>query len=127
MRPDEVTVFEIVPMIAPEPRADWIIRQARQRPGAERAAFLDGACAGDLTLRERLESLLAAREQPETLPAAPAEAARPTMKVAFADEPADEAVGRASGATRCWRKSAKAVVAWSMSPSKLNPSVAASP
>ena len=46
----------------------------------ERAAFLDGACAGDLTWRERLERLLAAHEQPETLLADQAEAARPTMK-----------------------------------------------
>jgi eukaryotic-like serine/threonine-protein kinase len=84
-------------MSLPESREDWIVRETRKRPPAERAAFLDGACAGDLTLRERLERLLAAPEQPETLLATQAEATRPTMKVAFADEPADEAVGQSIG------------------------------
>ncbi|MEI6786555.1 MAG: hypothetical protein WCQ21_37240, partial [Verrucomicrobiota bacterium] len=52
-------------MIPPDQREEWIIRQARQRPAAERAVFLDGACAGDAALRERLERLLAAQDQPE--------------------------------------------------------------
>ena len=32
---------------------------AREWPAAERAAFLDGACAGDAALRAEVESLLA--------------------------------------------------------------------
>src|SRR5215467_2659019 len=80
-----------------ESREDWIVRQALKRPPVERAPFLDGVCAGDLTLRERLERLLAAHEQPETLLATQAETARPTMKVASADELADEAVGQSIG------------------------------
>jgi len=53
-------------MIPPDTREDWIIRQARERPAAERPVFLDGACAGDVALRGCLEALLAAHEQPET-------------------------------------------------------------
>lgn len=67
-------------MIPPEKREEWIVRQARELSGAERAAFLNGACAGDLAQRERLEALLAAPEQPETLRATPADTARPTIK-----------------------------------------------
>src|SRR5262249_19135613 len=84
-------------MSLPESREDWIVREALKRLPAERTPFLDGACAGDLTLRERVERLLAAHEQPETLLATQAEAARSTMKAAFADEPADEAVGQRIG------------------------------
>jgi hypothetical protein len=65
MVPDEVTVPEIVPMIPLDPREDWILRQARQRPVAERAAFLDAASVGDSTVRERLERLLVAPNPPE--------------------------------------------------------------
>ena len=68
-------------MIPPDMREEWIIRQARERLAAERAAFLDGACAGDLALRERLETLLAAHEQPDSLPATLKETARPSLKI----------------------------------------------
>ena len=54
-------------MIPPDRREEWIIRQARERPTAERAALLDGACAGDEASRQRLEARLAAHDQPETL------------------------------------------------------------
>jgi hypothetical protein len=37
--------------------------QAQQRPPAERAAFLDAACAGDPALRAEVESLLAHDQQ----------------------------------------------------------------
>ena len=83
-------------MIPSDQREEWIIRQARQRPGAERAVFLDGACAGDAALCARLDALLAAHEQPETLLATQAEAARPTIKLDLADAP-DEAVGQIIG------------------------------
>ena len=99
MRQDEVTFSEIVPMISPEPREDWIIRQARERQAAERAAFLDGACAGDAALRERLERLLAAPGRPEEGLAEGVDAAtvKATIKLDFADEPDDEALGRTIG------------------------------
>ena len=69
---------------------------ALTKPVAERAAFLDRECASDPALRQRLEALLAAHEQPETLLATQAEAARPTIKLDLADAP-DEAVGQTLG------------------------------
>ena len=78
----------------PETREEWIIRQARERPASELAAFLDGACAGDAALRERLEALLAAHDQ--TSQATEPDAARSTLKLDVADAP-DEAVGQTLG------------------------------
>jgi serine/threonine protein kinase/WD40 repeat protein len=99
MRQDDVLVSRSISMNAPEMREEWIIRQARQRPAAERAAFLDGACAGDLALRERLERLPAAPDQPEEVLADGIDAAtmKVTIKLDFADESADEAVGQVIG------------------------------
>jgi serine/threonine protein kinase len=47
-------------------------------------------------LRSRLDALLAAHEQPETLLVTQAESARPTIKLDLADAP-DEAVGQTLG------------------------------
>jgi hypothetical protein len=52
-----------MPEIGPNSREEWIIREAQNRPTEERAAFLDGACAGDMELRERIEALLLAQKQ----------------------------------------------------------------
>ena len=69
---------------------------ALAKPVEKRAAFLDAMCEGDLALRQRLEALLAAHDQPETVLATQAEAARPTIKLDLADAP-DEAVGQTLG------------------------------
>ena len=69
---------------------------AVEKPVAERAAFLQAVCGGDNPLRQRLEALLAAHEQPDTLLATEAEPARPTIKLDLADAP-DEAVGQTLG------------------------------
>ena len=69
---------------------------ALAKPVEKRAAFLDVMCEGDSALRQRLEALLAAHEQPETLLATQAEPARPTIKLDLADAP-DEAVGQTLG------------------------------
>ena len=50
-------------MTPQDSRGDWIVRQARERPLARRADFLDGACAGDVALRQRVEALLAAQTE----------------------------------------------------------------
>jgi 2-methylaconitate cis-trans-isomerase PrpF len=63
---------------------------------AARAAFLDQACAGNRTLRARLDALLAAHEQTEGALAEPPPAANATMKIEFTDAP-DEAVGQTLG------------------------------
>ena len=81
----------------PNGRIEWIIRQAQLRSPAERPAFLDGACAGDLALRRRLEALLAAQGQPDPLQATPVAVSRATVKVECLDDRPDEAVGQTLG------------------------------
>src|SRR5208337_2448879 len=81
----------------PNGRIEWIIGQAQLRPPAERAAFLDGACAGDLALRRRLEEVMAAQDQPDPLPAAPVAALRATVRVECPVARPDEAVGQTLG------------------------------
>lgn len=63
-------------MPSPQNREEALFQAAVQLTGAERAAFLNGACLGDHALRQRLEALLAAHEQPDTLLATQAEAVR---------------------------------------------------
>src|SRR5262245_57078874 len=76
--------------------------------GSTRQAFLDQACLGDPALRQRLEALLAAHEEPDGLlptqeeivrlrSEASARQARPTISDESADEPPDEAVGQTIG------------------------------
>jgi eukaryotic-like serine/threonine-protein kinase len=78
------------------PREVALFQAAAQITVAERAAFLEVMCEGDSALHARLEALLATHEQPETLLATQAEAARPTIKIDLADAP-DEAVGQTLG------------------------------
>ena len=74
-------------------REELLFQLALSKPAAKRAAWLDAECEGDAALRARLEAVLAAHEQPDTLLATQAEAARPTIKLDFADAP-DEAIGQ---------------------------------
>jgi serine/threonine protein kinase len=83
--------------IGPNGREEWIIREAQNRSPAEREAFLDGACAGDLGLRQRLEALLAAHDQPNPHPTSEQVASLPTRRFEFTDELPDEAVGQTLG------------------------------
>jgi len=69
---------------------------ALTKPAAERAGWLDRECEGDAALRARLEALLAAHEQPETLLTTQADSGRPTIKLDLANAP-DEAVGQTLG------------------------------
>jgi len=81
-------------------REEALFAAALQRSASERAAFLDGACHGDAALRERLNALLAAHEQPNELlgdDAAPAGVAAPTMKIEFVEEMKDEVIGQKIG------------------------------
>ncbi len=68
---------------------------ALEKDGAERAAFLHAVCGSDNALRQRLEALLAANEEPESLLTGQGQAAGPTMKLEL-DSP-DEAVGQTIG------------------------------
>jgi tetratricopeptide (TPR) repeat protein/tRNA A-37 threonylcarbamoyl transferase component Bud32 len=92
MRQDEGIVFYATLMIPPDEREEWIIRQARERPAAERAAFLDGACVGDDALRQRLEAQLAAHNKPDEPP--PAAAATIKLDLTMVE---DQAVGTTIG------------------------------
>jgi serine/threonine protein kinase len=62
-------------------------------PGIARRAFLEQACAGDSALRQRLDALLAAHDEPDNLSPKGAPA---TMKLDLPDAP-DEAVGQTLG------------------------------
>ncbi|MGH7969074.1 MAG: serine/threonine-protein kinase, partial [Limisphaerales bacterium] len=81
---------------APNRREEWILGQARGRPPAERAAFLEGACAGDVELRQRLEALLATLDGPDAQLTTDAPTAQAASKLEFADPP-DEAIGQMLG------------------------------
>ena len=80
----------------PPSNEEALFALALSKPAAERAAWLDRECGGDSALRQRLEALLAAHEQPDTLLATKAETARPTIKLDLDDAP-DEAVGQTLG------------------------------
>ena len=73
-----------------------LFQLALSKPAAKRTAWLDAECEGDAALRQRLNALLAAHDQPETLLATQADTARPTIKLDLADAP-DEAVGQTLG------------------------------
>src|SRR6266496_2774212 len=66
-------------------------------PVGQRQPLLDAACGNDRSLRQRLEALLAAHEQPDGALPTQAETAQPTIEAEFADEPPDEAVGQTIG------------------------------
>src|SRR4051794_19273290 len=85
-----------MPDPAPERRETWIIRQALARSPVQRAPFLDGACAEDRALRERVEARLALDQQPKTLLVTPVESTESTVKAGPIEEP-DEAVGQTLG------------------------------
>ena len=77
-------------------REELLFQLALTKPAAERAAWLNRACGEDKALPARLDTLLAAHEQPDSLLPTQAEAARPTIKLDLADAP-DEAVGQTLG------------------------------
>ncbi len=52
---------------------ETLFREALARPAAERAAFLDAACAGQPQLRAAVDALLAAQEASANQPGAPAQ------------------------------------------------------
>ena len=50
-------------------REESLFKLVLGKPAEERAAFLEGLCGEDATLRERIEALLLAQEEPsEPLP-----------------------------------------------------------
>ena len=79
------------------PREKALFQLALEKPAEQRPAFLDAMCDGDLALRARLDALLSAHDAPDELLATKTETARPTLKIEFAEEPPDEAVGQTLG------------------------------
>src|SRR5712672_463585 len=77
-------------------RESALFALALEKPLTERSAFLQAVCGMDNVLRQRLEALLAAHDQPDNLVPTEGEAARPTIKLDLADAP-DEAVGQTRG------------------------------
>jgi serine/threonine protein kinase len=62
--------------VAPRSPKDLFLAALEKATPAERAAFLDGACAGDAALRRRVEALLQAYDEPDSFPV-PSHAAEP--------------------------------------------------
>jgi len=84
------------------PHEEALFTIALAKPASERAAFLDRECGDDKTLRQRLESLLAAHAAKDSFlePDAPQPNREPlkTIKLEMPDdEPPDEAVGQTLG------------------------------
>jgi len=73
-----------------------VLETAAKLTGRERAVFLDGACIGNPALLERIQTLIAEREQSESLQATRIESNRPTPELTFV-EAQDEAVGQTLG------------------------------
>jgi hypothetical protein len=99
-------------MSSAENREEWIIRRAQELPASERATFIEKACGGDNSLRERVETLrrfeegLCAHAQPENI----TDETLPDPKLLRerfleqAGESPDEAVGRVIGRYRLMEK-----------------------
>ena len=83
-------------MPAPHQREEALFTLAVAKPAAERAAFLDRECAGDPALRQGVEALLAAHEDPDSFLVAPPAPAVPTLKLNPAADPKDD-VGQTIG------------------------------
>ena len=85
----------------PQPaREEALFQLARSKPAAKRGAWLDADCDGDPALRARLEALLAAHDAVDSLHAEaeiPPARKTATIKLEFADEPRDDAVGQTLG------------------------------
>jgi serine/threonine protein kinase len=83
-------------MHPPQKREEALFQAAAQLTNAERVTFLNGACLGDDALRQRLEALLAAHDEPDNLSPKDKPAVVATMKLELPAAP-DETVGQKIG------------------------------
>ena len=83
-------------MPSQQEREAALFQAAVQLTASERDAFLNGACRGDAALRQRLEALLAAHDEPDELSPGVAPKVVATIKLDLSDTP-DEAVGQTLG------------------------------
>src|SRR6185369_4694740 len=86
-------------MLSAQEREAALFALALEKPATERAAFLHVFCGEDQSLRLRVETLLAAHDQPDELLGSDAAktAVQATRKIELAEEPADESVGQTLG------------------------------
>src|SRR5262245_10735333 len=85
------------PVQAHQNREEALFALALEKPASERAAFLGIVCGEDKALLARLEALLAAHEQSETLLVTQPDLAKPTIKVEPPNGSTDDAVGQTIG------------------------------
>lgn len=78
-------------------REELLFGLALTKSVPERPAFLDRECANDPALRKRVENLLAAHDATDIIDPFAAAAARGTIKLEFAEESPDEAIGQTLG------------------------------
>ncbi|MBL9138302.1 MAG: WD40 repeat domain-containing protein [Verrucomicrobiales bacterium] len=83
-------------------REEALFAATLERPDAERAAFLDGACLGDADLRAHVEGLLASHDATAN-PLATRVDADPVIQLPFTEAP-DETVGQTLGRYRLLEK-----------------------
>jgi len=86
-------------MTDPADREVAVFSAARRLPAAERAAYLADACAGDATLRERVEELLRASQEAGAFLQDPAAGARRPVDAAASPGPVSNgaALGEKAG------------------------------
>ena len=82
-------------MTRPPPDEEAIFKAARQAAGDDRRAYLDGACAGDGALRDRVAALLRVEEEERSFLAAPA-----FDPAATTDRPCEDGSGTVIGPYR---------------------------
>ncbi len=83
-------------------REDWIAREALERPLARRADFLDGACAGDVALRERIQARLDEQQKTGDSPRPTTEG--PGQSASESERPGDDGPGAVIGRYRLIEK-----------------------
>jgi serine/threonine protein kinase/tetratricopeptide (TPR) repeat protein len=83
---------------SPQEREEALFRAAIElRSGLERQAFLDQACGADVPMRQRLEALVAAHDQPGDPLSLPPESLHSSLKLDFSHLPPAEGVGQMIG------------------------------
>ena len=86
-----------LPLSSPDDREARIFGRALELPAADCASFLQDACQGDEALRSRVEALLAADAQPDTMLRSADGTERPAGRIEFTREPVEERVGQHLG------------------------------
>ena len=95
-------------MPSPQNREEVLLAAALEMPADKRPALLDAMCAGDPALRQRLDTLLAARQKADELSAIGRPRSCGDHQARIRPTPRMKPWARPSAATSCWRRSGKA-------------------